>query len=331
MAFNLPNELLLKIFSYLDVFDVAFSVSNVCQLWNNLSYDPILWNSFILICDKYMDLNYIIDDVLPKMFLLRRVQLQWRTDTDVIINKLIECCKNIKELEFICCGYLSDDTIKQLSINYPNLISLNLGKCWRFPDKCYKDVVLFNNLINLSVSHCFNLNGVLLRQISDRCLKLTTLNIDYIRGISEDDILYFITPRISNLISLTLFGDCLTDRILFEISKCKRLKTLHISSCQNISDIGLNLILSNMHTLTSLTLRKTVKFTTANLAHFFFKSSTCMKLTHLYISSKRNFTKQQLFDLFPLPYSDFYDQKLCTLILTLNGFQLTSVGISDYE
>jgi hypothetical protein len=42
---ELPNEMLLKIFSYLSMYDISLSVRNVCTRWRAVSEDDEIWKN----------------------------------------------------------------------------------------------------------------------------------------------------------------------------------------------------------------------------------------------------------------------------------------------
>ena len=48
---DLPDELLLKILSYFGPEDLCFIIAKVCERWNILAKDKILWKALSYSCD----------------------------------------------------------------------------------------------------------------------------------------------------------------------------------------------------------------------------------------------------------------------------------------
>lgn len=319
-VFSLPNELVLKVFSYLDVADISLSVSRVCKLWNILSYDTLLWKNLRLIVHKGMELEYVLN-LLPHLPLLKRLTLQWRTDTEYIIKALCEHCCDVTEIEMVCCGYVGLNCVQKLSDCF-KLVTFSIGKCWGTPSKCLKDIQYLEYLTSLNISHS-TLNNQQLRNISDTCVKLADLNIDYVKGLSEDDVVYFINPRKQFLKSIVLFGDLLTDNVFNILKDCLVLKLLHISSCRKLSNKCFTNI-TKFKSLKSLTLRKCTNFTSKVLYSFYFESNIINSLTYLYISAKRIVHHDDIYLWFQ-DSSHIYHQYLnhyCICILTLDCFNV---------
>ena len=56
---ELPDEILLKIFSHFGPEDLAIIICKVCQRWNAVAKDFTLWKSLSYHCDKYSDIRHI--------------------------------------------------------------------------------------------------------------------------------------------------------------------------------------------------------------------------------------------------------------------------------
>ena len=62
MALNdLPEEILLKIFSYFGPEDVCFIIAKVCERWNILAKDVVLWRTLYYECDSSTDISRIAE------------------------------------------------------------------------------------------------------------------------------------------------------------------------------------------------------------------------------------------------------------------------------
>ena len=58
---DLPDEILLKILSYFGPEDLCFIISKVCERWNILAKDKILWKTLSYSCDRYSDISRIAE------------------------------------------------------------------------------------------------------------------------------------------------------------------------------------------------------------------------------------------------------------------------------
>lgn len=277
----LPNEILLKIFAYLDSKDVCLAVANVCERWNCLTRDGTLWKNLNLVCTKNMSIDYLTF-LIKKMPLLKSMKLQWRTDVHLICQQLCRNCKDIRQLEFVCCGEVRESCIRLLADHFPNLEVFSLGKCWSIEPNCFNLICKFSQLRKLNVSHSRYLAGPLLREIVDSCYFLQHINLDYVRGLSDDDIIYLLESKKSSLLSLVLYGECLTDITYCYMEKCSMLSTLHLCSCLLMTDKGLRSI-TKLNSLKSFKLRLGAKLSTEAISNFLL-STMASKLECLILS-----------------------------------------------
>lgn len=278
---SLPNEILLTIFKFLDSVDVCLAVANVCERWNYITRDVTLWKNLSFICNKNMNMKYI-SSVLSEMPLIKCVKLQWRTDVDLIFQELCCNCKDIRKLELVCCGQMKETCMQLLAHHFPDLEVLSLAKCWAVEPTCFNFVCKFPCLRSLNVSHCRKMDGPLLREIVDICLFLQHINVDYVRGLYDEDHIYLLEAKKSSLLSLVLYGECLTDMTYCYMEKCSVLHTLHLSSCLQMTDKGL-MSLIKLNSLKSFKLRLAKHLSTKALKSFLL-SDKASKLEYLILS-----------------------------------------------
>lgn len=278
---SLPNEILLKIFTYLDSEDVCLTVAEVCERWNYISRDVTLWNNLNLICSNNMCIDYI-EFVIPKMPLIKSVKLQWRTDVDLIFKLLCHSCEDIRQLELVCCGKMKDSCMQLLADHFPNLEVFSLGKCWAIEPNCFNLICKFSQLRKLNVSHSRCLDDPLLKGIANACCFLQHINLDYVRGLSDDSVMYLLESKKKGLLSLVLYGECLTDVTYCYMENCKMLHTLHFSSCIQMTDKGLRSI-TKLNSLKSFKLRLAKNLSTEGISNFL-QSHMASKLECLILS-----------------------------------------------
>jgi hypothetical protein len=58
---DLPEEILLKIFSHFGPEDIRFKISKVCKKWNVLAKDVVLWKKLCYSCDYSSDISRIAE------------------------------------------------------------------------------------------------------------------------------------------------------------------------------------------------------------------------------------------------------------------------------
>jgi hypothetical protein len=56
---DMPNEILLKIFSNIGPEELCLNIAEVCKKWNLLAKDTALWKTFSYSCDDDSDINII--------------------------------------------------------------------------------------------------------------------------------------------------------------------------------------------------------------------------------------------------------------------------------
>nr|CAD7267658.1 unnamed protein product [Timema shepardi] len=282
---HLPNEMLLKIFSLLDVKDICYSTRYVCKRWNVLSNDEALWKNSEFVCTKNMTLEYIYK-MLRSASLLRAVVLQWRLDTAGILEVLCKCCPDIQRIQLICCGMINLNTMEMLSVRYPGLLHLSMGKSFSVQRDCFDVLGQFRKIQSINLSHS-RLTGDQLESIVDSCPDLVEINIDYVRGIEERYILNLIAAKKETLVSLAVFGDRVTDSTFEALQECNKLYSLHISQCGLLSDRGLK-SLSSLKTLSSLKLRYASNISYSGLCKFLLQK-TLSSLKYLSLSRSNKF------------------------------------------
>jgi len=56
---HLPNEILLKIFSHFGPEELCLILANVCERWNVLAKDKLLWKNLSYSCNRSTDISHI--------------------------------------------------------------------------------------------------------------------------------------------------------------------------------------------------------------------------------------------------------------------------------
>ena len=56
---DLPDEILIKIYSHFGLEDLCLIIAKVCEKWKDLAKDMIMWKKLSYSCDRSTDINHI--------------------------------------------------------------------------------------------------------------------------------------------------------------------------------------------------------------------------------------------------------------------------------
>jgi F-box/leucine-rich repeat protein 2/20 len=105
----LPKELILRIFSCLDIVSLCRS-AQVCRLWNRLAMDGSNW--------QRVDLFYFQKDIKA-----------------AVVESLANRCGGfLKELSLKGCENVQDSSMRSFTAKCPNIEALSLSKCKNITD-----------------------------------------------------------------------------------------------------------------------------------------------------------------------------------------------------
>ena len=65
---DLPDEILLKILSHFGPEDLCLNIAKVCEKWNILAKDVVLWKTLSYDCDRSSDISRIAKVRCTKLF-----------------------------------------------------------------------------------------------------------------------------------------------------------------------------------------------------------------------------------------------------------------------
>ncbi|KAK3610121.1 hypothetical protein CHS0354_039901 [Potamilus streckersoni] len=279
----LPQEILLKIFSYLTPKELCLHVAPVSKAWYRYAYDPVLW--------KHLDFrhNASISSVdlcwiLRRTPHLKSLVIPGRTSSLGEVCVISESCKELEHLNIGFWTNLSGSFLKCFLQNCLNLQSLNIEGCGNIQDSnCVKVLAAFKKLHMLNVSHCTLLDKEL-EYLAKKLNCITSLNIDGIPWITGIGIKKLLQLHKDNLVDLYLDGAEMTDQDMELVLKCPKLQTLTISFCDLLTDLTLQHLQNIQYgCLGKLMLRKGLNFSDQALRDMFLTSSLS-KLYHLDLS-----------------------------------------------
>ncbi|XP_020562971.1 F-box/LRR-repeat protein 2 isoform X1 [Oryzias latipes] len=239
---KLPKELLLRIFSYLDVVTLC-RCAQVSKAWNVLALDGSNWQKIDL--------------------------FNFQTDIEgrVVENISKRCGGFLRQLSLRGCLSVGDASMKTFAQNCRNIEVLNLNGCTKITDSTCLSLSKFcSKLRQLDLTSCVSISNHSLKALSDGCRMLETLNLSWCDQITRDGI-EALARGCMGLRALFLRGCTqLDDGALKHFQKhCPELTTINMQSCTQITDEGLVSLCRGCHKLQVLCVSGCGNITDASL------------------------------------------------------------------
>ena len=179
-----PDELIVKIFSYLTTQQLCRSASPVCRKWKQITKEPSLWKSIDFNCNPEIESLSLLW-VLRKAPLLRKLVLRGRTNiTHAEVAIMSEMCPMLTDLDLGFCDNFSCDMIQSLIENCKCLKKINVEGCNKIDHNCIKCLSKCKKLSHLNFSHCF-LQDESLEYLADHLSEIVSINLDGISWITD--------------------------------------------------------------------------------------------------------------------------------------------------
>jgi Leucine-rich repeat (LRR) protein len=219
---ELPDEMLLKIFSYLSMHDISLSVRNVCMRWRTLSKENEIWKDRVYSPHESTPKEEIIC-ILKNTTELRKFQY---FGTCNVIETLTQYCRRVSVL-IIPRIPLNATLLKLTMERLTELSALQI----KFPPtregvEITRIIGQSKTLVNLSLrsSGVDTVAKGLLKPIADGCPNLTTLKCGAF-NCSNSEICYFIQRKKHQLVAYEHYGLVSAD-LIKAINECTNLKKL---------------------------------------------------------------------------------------------------------
>ncbi|XP_032091710.1 F-box/LRR-repeat protein 20 isoform X7 [Thamnophis elegans] len=226
---KLPKELLLRIFSFLDVVTLC-RCAQVSRAWNVLALDGSNW--------QRIDLFDFQRDIEGR----------------VVENISKRCGGFLRKLSLRGCLGVGDNALRIFAQNCRNIEVLNLNGCTKITDATCTSLSKFcSKLRHLDLASCTSITNLSLKALSEGCPLLEQLNISWCDQVTKDGIQNLVRGC-GGLKALFLKGCTqLEDEALKYIgANCPELVTLNLQTCLQITDDGLITICRGCHKLQSL-------------------------------------------------------------------------------
>ncbi|XP_076467804.1 uncharacterized protein LOC143298750 isoform X2 [Babylonia areolata] len=307
---EVPDELLLKIFSYLKPAELCSHVTAVCKYWRRLAYDHSLWRKLDVsnIRMRGLQLCQVVLRVSGAIHYLDMSGVERLTNAEMAV--VAENCPLLTHLDLGFVDDLNCTMMHAILTSCPCLEFLNVEGCRHVNNEMMRVLVASagSQLKQLNFSHCSLVDEslwLMMRNIRG----LTHLNIDGISWISELVVRHLALEYSGTMESWELDGNELTDGTILSVSACHCLKILSVSFCEQLTDQSIK-HLQRLENLEKLSLRKGPAFSASALTELL-SSPTLRSLTYLDLTEC-----QQLEDQGVQAIAHTCSQKLKTLCLS---------------
>ncbi|RUS75945.1 hypothetical protein EGW08_016291 [Elysia chlorotica] len=306
---KLPKELLLRIFSFLDVVSLC-RCAQVSKYWNMLALDGSNWQKIDLFNFQTVIEGPVVEYMSQRCGgFLKSLSLKGcQSITDAALQTFAQQCKHIETLILHKCMKITDVTCEALGKYSKKLRKLDLSSCCHITDKSLKHLrqskhcplyffsrtqtikalstlLLFTYPDNQSIVHfCFDcrINNEGIEKLAICAENLMKLNIRNCSDITDEAIatLGLKCPGLT-LLCASLCNR-LTDASLVALGQgCPELTTLEVSGCNLLTDAGFQALTRNCHNLEKMDLEDCLQITDATLSHI---AAYCHHLNALSLS-----------------------------------------------
>ncbi|CAG9855149.1 unnamed protein product [Phyllotreta striolata] len=261
---RLPDELVVKIFSFLSSVDLSLC-AQVCRRFDILAWTPTLWR-IITIEDDHVSGDKAIRCVL------RQLCGQGKTGA----------CPNVERIHITSGAKLSEKSLLLLARRCPELTHLQLHACTNLTNSIIHEIVTrCTNLQHLDITGCTKISCINITNDIQSTRKLQLQYLDLSDCVALQDNGLLIIVRNSPLLSYLYLRRCveITDAGLKYVpSFCSGLRELSVSDCSNITDFGLYELAKLGATLRYLSVAKCDQVSDAGLKVI---AKKCYKLRYL--------------------------------------------------
>ncbi|XP_003748063.1 F-box/LRR-repeat protein 2 [Galendromus occidentalis] len=284
----LPKELLLKVFSFLDIVTLC-RCAQVSREWNLLAMDGSNWQNIDLFSYQ-KDINCDVVSYIAGRCGRFLTVISLRGCEDISGEALIqfsEHCPNIEKVVLSCCRKITDDAIVALAKACRRLHSLYIDSCVELTDR---SIMSFKNLRDVNISWCRKITqeGIgmlgsehLVRFTAKGCAGVTNEAMSRLASSSPklealdlqccpyvfDAAIIAVAQNCHELRNLCASGcSNLTDASTQALAQgCPKLHTLEMASCNRCGDAGFVPLVKACHELRRLDLEECVLITDSTL------------------------------------------------------------------
>ncbi|GCC24203.1 F-box/LRR-repeat protein 4 isoform X1 [Chiloscyllium punctatum] len=231
---KLPYELIQLILSHLTVPDLC-QLAQTCKLLYQHCYDPLQYVQLSL-QPYWAGLNDgSLEHLQSRCALVQFLNLSWTGNRGSIstqgFRRFMQVCGyELVRLELACCHFLNESCLEVIAQMCPNLQELNLSSCDKLNTQAFCHIAKISGLRRLVVYRT-KIEQTALLSILNFCLELQHLSLGSCVMVDDYDVV------------ASVIG-----------AKCKKLRSLDLWRCKNITENGIAAIVSGCRLLEELDL-----------------------------------------------------------------------------
>lgn len=226
---SLPDEVLLKILSYLTPQDLHLAAAVVSKKWFYLSRDPSLMKKIILKGDIHGKTEHLVD-ILTNAIMLEELKIRCRDDAIILVETIAQFSgQHLKRLQVNYCPALTESCTSLLAKNCKNLKTVNIEGSGTISDIATGNLTQLKFLQHIDLFNCKYVLPKHIVDIAKNCDLLESINIGEVTHLDDNCIDALIQHRKRTLRSLILDGEDLTDKAFCNLSLCDKLEQFDLS------------------------------------------------------------------------------------------------------
>ena len=262
---RLPDEIMIKIFSYFELDEMCLMVPLVCKRWNLLSYDPYFYRELFI--TRYTKIKKIAI-IIKRFSSVTKLTIIFVPKPNEFLSLVAENCNKLKILS-IQLSYLSSVILNLVIENNPNLtqLSINGNQIASLRSADQIDFTKLKNIKHLDIGDRSWFTDKALSKIADNC-SLHTLNIAGASLITESTLIELFTKIGHSLTDLSLDGKNFAEKTFEALKYCHNLTYFSMVSSLNMTNIALRMF-PKLNKLSSLTIHRNDKIKSLGFQSFF--------------------------------------------------------------
>lgn len=220
---SLPDEIKIRIFSFLTEREICRYVAPVCKSWFEYSKDSTLWKSILYKEFTDVESYLLINVILSWCQNITVLELNRRDDiTFEEFCKIFQCCPHIEILSLAFCIQVTKETLFLLPKHCKKLHTISLKGC-HISDECFYSLHGLP-IKSISLRFCYQITDegaiFLVKNFKD----LVEINLDGIQWITKRFIEELVKYHFQTLEKIHLDGENLTDYAIHLICQCQKLR-----------------------------------------------------------------------------------------------------------
>ena len=225
LEFNdLPDEVILKIFSYFTKRELCSYIAPVCLAWFHLAKDPLFWTAIYRTDFEAVDNWLLIEVILSWCKQLTYLELDHRSEiTKEGFEIIFKSCPKIKHLSLKLCRQVDDHILKLISKYEKEIQSIDLEGCVKLTDSSFAHFIELP-IKSFSIAYCNYITDEGTIFIVRNFKHLKKINLDGIQWITDDFVKELVVQQSETIEEIFLDGENITDESMALLSRCSNLR-----------------------------------------------------------------------------------------------------------